>query len=216
MKGTSGQHLNRKIAKGRELLQSTFAAFSGCLQKSSYFAGSSATGTLARNVFSRSLVKAERNSADTQSKITSQDREVVRGSAQASAPPFVILFDGICNLCNAWVRFVVRHDPNGIFKFAAQQSPDGDAMIRRRLQSPPRLSSIILIAGDALYTESSAMFEIFARLGAPWSWIALLRIIPPWLCDGVYRFVARHRYRWFGRTEVCQMPSSEMRSRFIR
>jgi predicted DCC family thiol-disulfide oxidoreductase YuxK len=128
----------------------------------------------------------------------------------------LILFDGVCNLCNAWVRFVVRHDSGGCFRFAAQQSFIGQAMIEAHLSDPQQLSSVILIAGNSVYTESTAVLEICARLAAPWSWIALLlRIIPHRLRDTCYRFVVRHRYRWFGRTDTCQVPSAEVRSRFI-
>jgi predicted DCC family thiol-disulfide oxidoreductase YuxK len=127
----------------------------------------------------------------------------------------VILFDGVCNLCNAWVRFVVRHDPTGIFRFAAQQSPIGQAMIEEHISSSQQLSSVILITGNTVYTESSAVLETCARLAPPWSWIALVRVIPRRLRDTCYRFVVRHRYQWFGRTDTCQVPSADVRSRFI-
>ena len=128
----------------------------------------------------------------------------------------VILFDGVCNLCNTWVGFVIRHDPAGIFRFAAQQSAIGQAMIEKYISGSSELSSVILIAGDSVYTESTAVLEICVRLGPPWSWFALMRIIPPRLRDSCYRFVVRHRYRWFGKTETCQVPSADVRSRFIR
>ena len=127
----------------------------------------------------------------------------------------LILFDGVCNLCNAWVRFVIRHDPAGVFRFAAQQSSVGQAVIEDHVRGAGPLSSIVLIADGWVYTESDAILEIFARLGAPWSWIALLRIIPRRARDTCYRFVVRHRYRWFGKTETCQVPSADVRSRFI-
>jgi predicted DCC family thiol-disulfide oxidoreductase YuxK len=127
----------------------------------------------------------------------------------------LILFDGVCNLCNAWVRFVIRRDPTGVFRFAAQQSPVGQAVIEEHVRGAAPLSSIVLIADGRVYTESDAILQIFALLGAPWSWIALLRIIPRRARDTCYRFVVRHRYRWFGRTETCQVPSADVRSRFI-
>jgi predicted DCC family thiol-disulfide oxidoreductase YuxK len=127
----------------------------------------------------------------------------------------VILFDGVCNLCNAWVRFVVAHDPTGIFRFAAQQSSVGQAMIEKRLNGSQQPSSVILITGNAAYTESTAVLEICARLAPPWSWIALLRVIPRCLRDICYRFVVRHRYQWFGRTDTCQVPPANIKSRFI-
>jgi predicted DCC family thiol-disulfide oxidoreductase YuxK len=74
---------------------------------------------------------------------------------------------------------------------------------------------LILIDGNAIYTESDAALEIPARPNPPWSWISLLRIIPSAARDACYRFIARHRYRWFGRTEACQTPSADVRSRFV-
>jgi predicted DCC family thiol-disulfide oxidoreductase YuxK len=134
----------------------------------------------------------------------------------ASAPPApVILFDGVCNLCNTLVRFVIRHDPNGLFRFAAQQSPIGQALIGAHFSDAVQLSSIILIADDSAWTESGAVLEICARLGPPWSSLALLRIIPRRLRDACYRLVVRHRYQWFGRTDTCQAPPPEARERFI-
>jgi predicted DCC family thiol-disulfide oxidoreductase YuxK len=127
----------------------------------------------------------------------------------------LILFDGVCNLCNGWVRFVVRRDPRGIFRFAAQQSPTGRAIIEGHVSGAGSLSSVILIEDDAIYTESDAIFQILARLGPPCSWIAFLRIIPRRVRDACYRFIVHHRYQWFGRTEVCQVPSTDIRSRFI-
>jgi predicted DCC family thiol-disulfide oxidoreductase YuxK len=128
----------------------------------------------------------------------------------------LILFDGVCNLCNAWVRFVVRHDSTGIFRFAPQQSSIGQAMIAKHFSGSQQISTVILIRGDTVYTESTAVLEICARLAQPWAWIALiLRIVPRRLRDAGYRFVVRHRYRWFGRTDMCQVPSVEMRARFI-
>jgi predicted DCC family thiol-disulfide oxidoreductase YuxK len=132
-----------------------------------------------------------------------------------SVPAPVILFDGVCNLCNFWVRFVVRHDPAGIFRFAAQQSPIGLAMLEHHLSGSQQLSSVILITDNAVYTESTAILKTCARLAPPWSWIALLRVIPPRLRDICYRFIVRHRYQWFGRTDACQVPSADIKSRFI-
>jgi len=131
-------------------------------------------------------------------------------------PAPVVLFDGVCNLCNAWVRFVVQHDPAGIFRFAAQQSAIGQAMIEEHISGSWQLSSVILIVGDSAYTESTAVLEICAQLSPPWSWIALIvRVVPRRLRDICYRFIVRHRYQWFGRTDTCQAPSVDVRPRFI-
>jgi predicted DCC family thiol-disulfide oxidoreductase YuxK len=109
----------------------------------------------------------------------------------------------------------VRHDPTGIFGFAAQQSPVGQALIAKYMGGFQKRSTVILIAGDSVYTESGAILEIIARLGPPWSWLALLRVVPRRLRDACYGFVVRHRYQWFGRTDICQVPSADARSRFI-
>jgi predicted DCC family thiol-disulfide oxidoreductase YuxK len=127
----------------------------------------------------------------------------------------LILFDGVCNLCNGWVRFIIRRDPNGIFRFAAQQTPTGQALVPDYMRNTSDLPSVILIDDSAIYAESDAVLEIFRRLAPPWSWIAFLRIIPRRVRDACYHFVARHRYRWFGQTEVCPLPSADIRSRFI-
>jgi predicted DCC family thiol-disulfide oxidoreductase YuxK len=127
----------------------------------------------------------------------------------------LILFDGVCNLCNAWVRFVIRRDPTGVFRFAAQQSPVGRAMIEDRMKGAAQLSSVILIEDHAICTESEAILQILTHLGPPWSWMALLRIVPRRFRDACYRFIVRHRYQWFGRTEVCQVPSADIQSRFL-
>jgi predicted DCC family thiol-disulfide oxidoreductase YuxK len=127
----------------------------------------------------------------------------------------IILFDGVCNLCNGWVRFVIRRDPNQAFRFAAQQSPAGQAIIKDHIRGVGELSSVILIDGQPFYAESDAVLQILARLGPPWSWTAFLRIIPRRVRDACYRFIASQRYRLFWRTEVCQLPSEDMRSRFI-
>jgi predicted DCC family thiol-disulfide oxidoreductase YuxK len=134
---------------------------------------------------------------------------------EVAAPEPLVLFDGVCNLCNAWVRFVIRRDPTGIFRFATQQSPTGQAIIQDRISGASQLSSVILIEGNAIYIESDAVLQIVALLRRPWSWLAFLRIIPLRVRNACYRFVVRHRYQWFGRTDACQVPSAAVRSRFL-
>jgi predicted DCC family thiol-disulfide oxidoreductase YuxK len=87
----------------------------------------------------------------------------------AGTPAPLILFDGVCNLCNAWVRFVVRRDPAGIFRFAAQQSPIGQAIVEEHLSNASQLFSVILIEENAIYAESDAVLQILSRLTPLWS-----------------------------------------------
>ena len=91
----------------------------------------------------------------------------------------LILFDGVCNLCNAWVRFVIRRDPTGIFRLGAQQSPAARAIIEDHVSGAGQLLTVMLIENNAIYTESDAVLKILARLGPPWSWIAFLTDYPP-------------------------------------
>jgi predicted DCC family thiol-disulfide oxidoreductase YuxK len=105
----------------------------------------------------------------------------------------LILYDGVCNLCNAWVRFVTRRDPTGVFRFGAQQSSTGQAVIKDHMRDAGQLSSVILIEDNAIHTESDAVLRVLARLGPPWTWLALLGIIPRPVHDACYRFVVRHR-----------------------
>lgn len=127
----------------------------------------------------------------------------------------VILFDGICNFCNRWVDVVIKHDPHGVFRFAAQQSPGGQAMLRARRLSWTTPMSIVLLAGDRVYVDSEAIVRICARLRGPWRACALLAVIPRPVRDAVYRWIAKHRYRWFGVSEACRVPAPDLAERFI-
>jgi len=112
----------------------------------------------------------------------------------------VILFDGVCNLCNAWVLFVIKRDPSGHFAFAPL---GGEA------------DSIILIEKDAIYDQSTAALRIARRLSGAWPLAAAFLIVPKGLRDAVYRLIARNRYRWFGRRDVCMVPTPELKARFL-
>jgi len=131
-----------------------------------------------------------------------------------------ILFDGVCNLCNGFVQFVIRHDAAGRFRFAALQSEAAQALLAAHGQAlaPAELAdptSVMLVADGRVYTHSAAVLRIAARLDGPWRVLALGRALPrPWR-DAAYRFVARHRYRWFGRQESCMLPTPELRGRFL-
>ena len=127
----------------------------------------------------------------------------------------VILFDGVCGFCDRWVSFVLKHDRKAHFQFAALQSDAGRALLRSHSLRDDQLDTLVVIAGDRVYTRSSAVLTILQHLGWPWSAGAVGRIIPVALRDAAYRIFARHRYRWFGFTETCRLPSPSERSRFI-
>ncbi len=125
----------------------------------------------------------------------------------------VLLFDGVCNLCNAVVGFVLRVDPNGQMQFASQQSAVGSALLERH--GLPAMEGVVLIEGDRVYTNSDAALRLLALLPAPWRWLATLRVLPKALREVVYQFIARNRYRIFGRREACMVPRPEWKTRFL-
>jgi predicted DCC family thiol-disulfide oxidoreductase YuxK len=126
-----------------------------------------------------------------------------------------VLFDGVCNLCNGSVLFVIDRDPSAHFHFAALQSDAGRALLRQHGYAGADLSSIVLVDGGRLYTRSTAALRIARRLAWPWRLLYALIVVPRPLRDAVYDLVARNRYRWFGREEACRVPTPELRGRFL-
>lgn len=127
----------------------------------------------------------------------------------------VVLFDGVCNLCNGSVQFIVRHDPAGRFRFASLQSREGQALLRRHGLDPADLFSVILVEGGRAYSRSDAALRIAGGLSGGWRAAGALRVVPRPLRDLVYGWVARNRYRWFGRQDACMIPTPELRGRFL-
>ncbi|MEQ9103734.1 MAG: thiol-disulfide oxidoreductase DCC family protein [Rhodothermales bacterium] len=127
----------------------------------------------------------------------------------------IILFDGVCNLCNASVNFVIDRDPHAVFRFGALQSEEGRRVLAQSRVDEAWLDSIVLIDGDGVHTASDAALRIASRMPFPWSWLRVFRIVPRALRDAVYHWVARNRYRWFGKQETCRIPTPELQARFI-
>ena len=127
----------------------------------------------------------------------------------------VILFDGVCNLCNGAVRFVAERDPRGVFRFASLQSEAGQALLRLYGLATEDFDSIVLVEGARVRTKSAAALAIAARLSGPWPALSVFRFLPAPLRDALYDLVARHRYRVFGRTDQCMVPTAELRARFL-
>jgi len=127
----------------------------------------------------------------------------------------VLLFDGQCNLCNASVQWVLLRDHKALFRFAALQSPAGQALLQAHGLAGKQFDSVVLITPEKAYTHSDAPLEALRRLGGGWQVLAALRFLPASLRNGVYRWVARNRYRWFGKQESCLMPQPEWKSRFL-
>ena len=127
--------------------------------------------------------------------------------------PVIVLFDGVCNLCNGVVQFVIARDPQARFKFASQQSEAGREIMRQyRL---PGMTSVVLIRNGQALLKSDAVLEIARLLPAPWSWSIAFKIVPRALRDFVYDLVARSRYSIFGKRDACWLPTPELRTRFL-
>jgi predicted DCC family thiol-disulfide oxidoreductase YuxK len=134
-----------------------------------------------------------------------------------AAPTSVVFFDGVCNLCNGTVQFLIDHDKRERLRFAALQSEAAKAMLEGRDLGPAResLDSVLLLEGDTLYARSDAALRIARRLSGAWPVFYALILVPRFVRDAIYDFVARHRYRWFGRTEACRVPTPALRARFL-
>lgn len=128
----------------------------------------------------------------------------------------IVLFDGVCSLCAGVVRFAIARDPEARFRFAPLQSPLARALLDRHGCDPGALDTVVLVDGDGAHVRSSAALRIAAGLRGPWRALGpLLLRVPRPLRDAVYRWIARHRYRWFGRRDECLVPAPEIRSRFL-
>ncbi|MBB6097698.1 putative DCC family thiol-disulfide oxidoreductase YuxK [Deinobacterium chartae] len=131
-----------------------------------------------------------------------------------SLQPGVILFDGVCNLCNGAVQFILLRDPQARFRFASLQSETGQRL-RAAGQVPEDTDSFVLLEGGRTYLRSDAALCIARGLGGPWRLLYVLILLPRPLRDAVYCLIARNRYRIFGRREACLLPRPEWRSRFL-
>ncbi|KAB7530800.1 DUF393 domain-containing protein [Flagellimonas olearia] len=128
----------------------------------------------------------------------------------------IILFDGVCNLCNSSVQFVIKRDKKDIFRYTALQSEVGQKMIEERGIDTSQVDSIILIEpGVAYYTKSDAALEIGQSFGGGWKLLAIFTWLPKPFRDAMYDFVARNRYKWFGKQESCMIPTPELKAKFL-
>lgn len=135
----------------------------------------------------------------------------------------VVLFDGVCNLCNASVNFIIDRDPGGYFKFASLQSVEASRYISTCSQGRGEssgeeydlLSSLVLYENGTCYRQSTAALRIARRLSGAWPLFYGLIVVPAPVRDALYSWVARNRYRWFGKLDTCRIPTPELRSRFL-
>lgn len=132
-------------------------------------------------------------------------------------PPYkkIVLFDGVCNLCNKSVTFIIEHDKNDKFRFASLQSEIGKKLTRERGIETSKVDSIVLIdPGNAYFVKSSAALEIAKELSG-YSWLRIFLYLPEWLRDFIYDIIAKNRYNWFGKKDNCMVPTNELRGKFL-
>ncbi|GAB1445391.1 MAG: thiol-disulfide oxidoreductase DCC family protein [Cyclobacteriaceae bacterium] len=127
----------------------------------------------------------------------------------------VVLFDGVCNLCNGSVQFIIKRDKASKLQFAALQSQYGQAQLSRLGLAPSSLQSIVLIKDNRFYQRSNAVLEIARMLGGFWLVFYILKIVPTFFRDWIYNGIAKKRYRWFGKQEQCMIPTPELKARFL-
>lgn len=126
----------------------------------------------------------------------------------------IVLFDGVCNLCNWAVQFIMDRDREGAFKFASLQSRTAQRLLSdaRELEG---IDSVVLVEGGRCYVESSAALRIARRLWGPWKVLYVFIVLPRFLRDAGYRFIAKRRYQWFGKRDQCRVPTPEERGRLL-
>jgi len=128
----------------------------------------------------------------------------------------IILFDGVCNLCNNAVQFIIKNDKKDIFRFVALQSELGNKICNYIGVDQTKIDSIILYnPGVAYYYKSSAALEIAEDLGGIYSLISILKIFPEKFRNYVYEYIAKNRYKWYGRKESCMIPTPELKAKFL-
>jgi predicted DCC family thiol-disulfide oxidoreductase YuxK len=127
----------------------------------------------------------------------------------------IILFDGICNFCNGNVNFIIRQDNKKIFRLAALQSEAGQRLLQQYKLPMGDFDSFVLVHENKVYNKSSAALKVYSLLPWYWKWTQLIWIFPRFIRDAVYDFIARHRYKWFGKKEQCMVPTAELRGRFL-
>lgn len=127
----------------------------------------------------------------------------------------ILLFDGVCNLCNGIVQFVIKHDPNAKFKFASLQSEAGQTLLKKFSLKTNDFDTFVLVRGETYFVKSSAVLRVLNELGGVWKLFYAFIILPAPVRDLFYNAIAGSRYKLFGRRENCMLPSPELKQRFL-
>lgn len=127
----------------------------------------------------------------------------------------VVLFDGVCNLCSGAVQFIIKHDPQKQFRFASLQSKFGEQVMKQFNLPTNQFNSFILLEDGKIFTRSTGALHVVRKLKGAWSFAYGFMIVPRFIRDGVYNFIARNRYKWFGKKEACLIPTPELKKLFL-
>ena len=127
----------------------------------------------------------------------------------------IILFDGVCNFCNASINFIIDHDPEKHFKFAPLQSDFGQKTLRKFHKNTEDFDSVILLKNNQLYQKSEAALEITKHLSGFWKYLAIFKILPTFVLNFFYDIIAKNRYQIFGKSDTCRMPTPDLKERFL-
>ena len=128
----------------------------------------------------------------------------------------IILFDGVCNLCNSTIQKVIENDAKNQFKFASLQSEFGQNFLEKNNLSQRDFNTMILVDGTSFYTQSDAALRIGKELKGIYQFSGLLFIFPKFIRNSVYNFVSKNRYKWFGKRESCWLPTPELQQKFLQ
>jgi predicted DCC family thiol-disulfide oxidoreductase YuxK len=135
--------------------------------------------------------------------------------SSAVLPENIVIFDGVCNLCEFSVNFIFEHDTAGQFSYTPAQSLLGSSLLRHFGINTSRLDTVVLVRGDRAFTRSAAAIEIASGLDMPWNLLTVFKAVPEPLRDMLYDLIALNRYQLFGKKEECMLPSEELRRRFL-
>ena len=127
----------------------------------------------------------------------------------------IVLFDGVCNLCNSSVRFILKRDKKNQFLFGSLQGKTGQAYLKKFNLPYNAFNSFLLVENERLYTSSAAALRMLKHLGGGWSWLYAFIIVPAFIRDAAYSLVAKNRYKWFGKKEECWVPLPAFREKFL-
>lgn len=127
----------------------------------------------------------------------------------------IILFDGVCNLCNSAVQFVIKHDPKEQFLFTSLQSDAGKKILQKFNIPVDNFNSFVLLQNNTVYTQSTAALKVAKQLNKGWKLLYGFTIVPSFIRNGVYKLVANNRYNWFGKQEECMIPTPALQTRFL-